>query len=202
MWGVRGIAVAALCGAALVAPAAAAQAGPHASLAAARSKLPAEALPTLEAHLAKSPPVARRLARLAAPHLTFRIARGPHDRAHGVPLLGGGMRFVIALRERTWQHSAVGRFFFLHEIGHIVDWAFVGPSLRERFNAAFRASTRWRATDVSDHEVFAEQFAFWSGARRTLRSGYDVPPLLSRQAFGRLMEEAGWADDSPLRVTR
>lgn len=178
------------------------------SLEAARVKLPRDAVGVLEQHLAGAPPVARRLTRLVAPHLTFRIARDAVDRAHGVPLPDGGRRYVITLRPTSWQATRRGRFVFLHEIGHIVDWAFVGPSLRDKFRAAFAESPRhracfeWRGGCVPEHEVFAEQFAFWAGADRRLRSGYATPPLLSRAAFGRLMEEAGWTEDSPLRVTR
>lgn len=180
-----------------------------ATLAAAHSKLPSSALPVLEGHVKQAPPIARRLARIVAPHLTFRIARGRADRAHGVPVAGGGLRFVVALLPRTWRRTAIGRFVFLHELGHVVDWAFIGPALRQRVREAFASSPAWRdcfpykgTGCVPASEVFAEQFAYWAGARRTLRSGYGIPPLLSRDAFGDLMAEAGWGADSPLRVAR
>jgi hypothetical protein len=37
---------------------------------------------------------------------------------------------------------------------------------------------------VPEAEVFAEQFAFWAGAERDVRTSYAIPPLVSRSALG------------------
>jgi hypothetical protein len=42
---------------------------------------------------------------------------------------------------------------------------------------------------VPEAEVFAEQFAFWAAGDRSVRTSYDLPPLVSRSAFGRLMAQ-------------
>jgi hypothetical protein len=46
--------------------------------------------------------------------------------------------------------------------------------------------------------AFADQFAFWAGSDRTARSSYDVPPLVSRRAFERLIATARRGKDTLL----
>jgi hypothetical protein len=99
----------------------------------------------------------------------------------------------------------------LHELGHVVDGVLGSDGWREDLFAAFARSPAWQACwplplgsssrCVRSNEIIADQFAFWAMGRRTVRSSYNVPPLLPRAALGawfaRLLpvwqrDPAGW----------
>ena len=86
----------------------------------------------------------------------------------------------------------------LHELGHVIDGALIDDELREAIFAQLARSPAWQpcwpmplgssSRCVRAPEIFADQFAFWATGRREVRSSYNVPPLLHRAQFGRIMQ--------------
>jgi hypothetical protein len=165
---------------------------------------------------AHAPPQGRRVLRTIAPRLA--IGAGRQDELAGGDVtfteLGrdGSVTFSVRLGPRTLAPGRYGRHMIMHELGHAVDSALLTFDRRAAFDFAFAHSGRWQqcfampfnlnnTRCVPQAEIFADQFAFYATADRRARSGYNVPPLLRRAHFDRLLAQAQPTPDSLLGAT-
>lgn len=153
--------------------------------------------------LERAPFDLRRLVRLAAPHLKLRRGHRsePGRGTWSFALHGDGLlRITVSLAPVIARSGETGRHVLMHELGHAIEIATFGDADRERLDGLLRESPHWRdCFEMADgacappREVVAEQLAFWAAGDRSVRTGYAVPPLLSRAAMSRFMATVGYA---------
>ncbi len=147
--------------------------------------------------LARAPRLVRRIAdELDATVVVRARARGCGRGAScaGPHLVGHALGYRIVFSRAHLRTPRVAAFVVAHELAHVVDAAGLDQAGFDAFQAAFRRAPAWRSCFrprggrcAPPAEIFADEFArYASGDRRSL-SGYHVPPLLGRAAFGRLL---------------
>lgn len=106
-----------------------------------------------------------------------------------------GAGLFIHLNTAHLRSARSASFVSLHEFGHIVNFVAIDERAMGTFAKAFRRSPRWKSCFhyyggcVPPVEIFADQFAFWATGDTDVRSGYNVPQLLSHAAFEKLLKD-------------
>lgn len=124
------------------------------------------------------------------------LAQGNHT---DLQIGGAGATWEINLSTDVLRNATkLDAHITLHELGHVIDGALIDDATMAAIFADFARSPAWQpcwpmprgssSRCVRAPEIFADQFAFWATGRREVRSSYNVPPLLHRAAFGRLMQ--------------
>lgn len=110
----------------------------------------------------------------------------------------GGRRGPQYEIDMNAAHLAMRRFrahMVWHELGHIINFMGLDARAAHAFGRQFGRSHSFRRCFVFEGEcvtrleIFAEQFAFWATGRRDIRTGYQIPPLISAPAFSRLLQK-------------
>src|SRR5262245_41628424 len=124
------------------------------------------------------------------------LAQGNHtDQEIG----GAGAAWEVNLSPAVLDNAGkLDAHITLHELGHVIDGVLIDDAARARIFTVLARSPAWQpcwamplgssSRCVRAPEMFADQFAFWATGRRDVRSSYNVPPLLHRAQFGRLMQ--------------
>lgn len=155
----------------------------------------------LRRHLARTPAWARRQLALVDGWTTVKS----HS-AGGVSITGwtgrGGQRpyYFDFLRSHLMDRR-FGSFIAAHELGHLFDLSGLTLGGERELWRQFARSPRYRRcfpgqygpnSCIPKEEVLADQFAFVMTGQWTTRSGYGIPPLISRRAFLRVLRR-WWA---------
>lgn len=151
----------------------------------------------ISAAFAGTPALARMIAGQVdgATHVSFTGCYGGKFSCGGFQQHRGGYFLTIAPSHLT--NTKYKRFIILHEFGHVLSSVAIDTAGQTAFENLFHGSPAWkncfRAATVKGclptEEIFAEQFAFWASGSRQLRSGYKLPPLASKAAFGRVLTQ-------------
>jgi hypothetical protein len=118
-------------------------------------------------------------------------------------------KFTIQYYGPHFEPSLSGRYIMMHEIGHVMQYAYIDKKEFKEFLTMVKKSPSWqdcysnptalaalavvRDADncVSEREIFAEQFAYWASGQMIanhpnampLASGYQIPILMNEVEF-------------------
>ncbi len=118
-----------------------------------------------------------------------------------------------------FRADLVGRHVMMHEVGHILQYEYIDQAEFDRFFLKFKQSPAWQDCYVqpatlagrgetrggkdciNQHEIFAEQFAFWATGQlnsynierkvfNPIASGYHIPMLMGAHDFAKMFKKA------------
>lgn len=136
--------------------------------------------------LVQAPPRVRRILRELGPRLVIRLDpdRDGFSRASQLPY--GRVR--IDMEPGHISLVPISRMVLLHEVGHVVDFTYLGADGRRAYTRALRGCVAYtvagRRSCVPANEWFADEFGRYGTRHPDGRTGYNTPPRFGPSGFG------------------